>query len=265
LYTYFAHQAKEEGYAQIAAICQVFAAGHAGAGVPGPATTWFLAEGATGDFFDCFILIANAEDTDAQVEAEYLLPDGTTLTKQYVVAAHSRFNIWVDLEDPLLASTAVSTTLTSTNGVPIVVERAMWWPGETPYWQEGHDSVGATQSGVKWGLAEGESGGVRSTETYVLIANTSDYDGQVRVTVILEDGRRLEQVYPVVAKSRFTVPVGAFFPEAMGARYGVMVESLGALPAQIVVERAMYSDAVDAQGHHTPWAAGTDALGTRIR
>ena len=36
-------------------------------------------------------------------------------------------------------------------------------------------------------------------------------------------------------------------------------------PAQIVVERSMYSDAVDAQGNRTVWAAGTGALGTRIR
>jgi hypothetical protein len=145
------------------------------------------------------------------------------------------------------------------------VERAMWWPGETPYWQEGHNSVGAVQTGAKWGVAEGESGGPRNIETYVLVANTSDHAGQVRMSVILESGQRSEQTYAVQAKSRFTVPVGVFFPEAMGARYGVMVETLGASPAQIVVERAMYSDAVDAQGHHTPWAAGTGALGTRIR
>ena len=38
---------------------QAFAAGHESAGVTAPATRWFLAEGATGSFFDMFILIAN--------------------------------------------------------------------------------------------------------------------------------------------------------------------------------------------------------------
>ena len=38
---------------------QVFAAGHESAGVTAPATRWFLAEGATGSFFNMFILIAN--------------------------------------------------------------------------------------------------------------------------------------------------------------------------------------------------------------
>jgi hypothetical protein len=97
------------------------------------------------------------------------------------------------------------------------------------------------------------------------LAQSEIFDGKVRVSVILENGTRLEQVYDVLAKSRFTIPVGAFFPGAMGAKYGVMVESIGASPAQIIVERATYSDAVDATDTHTAWAAGTGALGTRIR
>ncbi len=33
--------------------------GHESAGVTAPSTTWFLAEGATGPFFETFILLAN--------------------------------------------------------------------------------------------------------------------------------------------------------------------------------------------------------------
>jgi hypothetical protein len=103
-----------------------FGAGHESAGVTAPATEWFLAEGATGPFFDLFALVANPGSTAAQIEASYLLPDGTVLVRYYVVAANSRFNIWVDLEHALLADTAVSTIIRSLNNVPIVVERAMW-------------------------------------------------------------------------------------------------------------------------------------------
>jgi hypothetical protein len=244
---------------------RVFNAGHEGAGVPAPATQWFLAEGATGSFFECFVLIANPGSQEASIRADFLLPDGSTVTRDYVVAPNSRFNIWVDLEDPRLADTAVSTTITSTNGVPVVVERAMWWPGESTGWQEGHNSVGALRTGTKWAVAEGESGGRGNTETYVLIANTSDHATPVRMRVVFEDGSRLEQTYQVEARSRFTVAVGAFFPQAMGRRYGMLVESLGATPGSIVVERAMYSDAVTSDGRVIPWAAGSDALGTRIR
>ena len=41
---------------------QPFAAGHESAGVTAPAMTWFLAEGATGPFFDLFVLVANPND-----------------------------------------------------------------------------------------------------------------------------------------------------------------------------------------------------------
>jgi hypothetical protein len=41
---------------------------------------------------------------------------------------------------------------------------------------------------------------------------------------------------------------------------GALVESLGASPAPIVVERAMYTNA----GGRI-WAAGTNALATRLR
>jgi hypothetical protein len=54
---------------------QVFAAGHTSAGVTAAATSWFLAEGATGDFFDMFVLLANPDDA-ADVEIRYLLTTG---------------------------------------------------------------------------------------------------------------------------------------------------------------------------------------------
>ena len=44
----------------------------------------------------------------------------------YTVAPHSRFNIWVNLEDPALAAAEVSAVIPRTNQVPVIVERAMY-------------------------------------------------------------------------------------------------------------------------------------------
>ena len=60
---------------------QPFAAGHDSAGAAAAATSWFLAEGATGAYFDMFILIANPGSIDAEVEARYLLSSGAVLTR----------------------------------------------------------------------------------------------------------------------------------------------------------------------------------------
>jgi hypothetical protein len=234
-----------------------FAGGHESAGVTQPSTRWFLAEGATGPFFDLFILIANPGDEAADIRVTYLLPAGTTVERTYQVAANSRFTIYVGQDDPRLRGTAVSTTVESTNGVPVIAERAMWWPAGD--WREGHNSPGATETGTRWALAEGEDGGEHQMQTYILIANTSSFAGAARVTIAFEDGATTERVFALNPTSRFNVPVGRDFPEAAGRRFGAIVESLGAVPAEIVVERAMYSNA-----NGVSWAAGTNALATRL-
>lgn len=235
----------------------LFGAGHESAGITASATNWFLAEGATGAYFDLFVLVANPQNTMADIEAVYLLPDGTTLTKPYVVMPNSRLTIWVDQEDAALVDTAVSTIIRSTNGVPVVVERAMWWPGDANHWQEAHNSAGSTATGTSWALAEGETGTAANVTTYILIANTSSHAASARVTLYYEDGSVAQKTYPLSANSRFNVSVTAEFPSH--GRFGTTVESLGPDPAQLVVERAMYWDA-----NGTVWAAGTNALATRL-
>jgi CSLREA domain-containing protein len=239
---------------------QLFGAGHESMGVEAPALEWFFGEGATGTFFDLFFLIANPSPQVSQLEARYLTPDGTVVTRTYAVPPNSRFNIWVDFEGPELANTAVSTTLRVLNNVPVVAERAMWWPGSSTSWHEGHNTAGATAVGEKWALAEGEVGGPRSLETYILIGNTSAFAGTARVTLTFEDGTQATRDFPLEPNSRTSIPTSLDFPAAVGKRFGTVVESLGPTPAQIVVERAMYSNA----GGVT-WAAGTSALATRLR
>jgi hypothetical protein len=243
---------------------QPFAAGHESAGVTAPATEWFLAEGATGSFFDLFVLIANPGVSAAQVRVDYLLPGGGTLTKDYVVAGESRFTIYVDDEQvPAgsgqrpLASTAVAMRVRSMNGTPILVERAMWWP--QPLWYEAHNAYGTTATGTRWALAAGETGGPAGAETYILIANTGVTAGTARVTLRAETGESFTRDIPLPAGSRTNIAVGTAFPEVAGVRFAALVESLGASPAPIVVERAMY----DSPGGVT-WAAGTAAVATRL-
>lgn len=197
----------------------------------------------------------------------YLTVDGTTYSRNLVAPANSRSGIWVDQEQFAgvpglpLADAALSTTVTSTNGVPLVVERAMWWPGTSDTWHEAHNSAGATATGVRWAVAEGEVGGARAHETYLLIANTSGFAGSATVTLLFEDGTSLSKVYALAASSRTNAAIGPDFGAAVnGKRFGAIVESTGSAPAQIVVERAMYSSSGG-----VGFAAGTNALATRLQ
>ena len=234
-----------------------------------PALSWFLAEGATGAFFDMFVLIANPDPTTtATVQATYLLDNGTTLTKNYTVAPSSRRTIYVDAEHvPGRARSSPTPrsrrSSTSTNNVPIVVERAMWWPGgaQGP-WYEGHNSPGATHDRHGVGARRRRGRWQRAgASTYILVANTGAAAASVRVTIFVEGGgthvAHLQRagVEPLQRRRRDRLRT-----TVANARMGALVESLGATPAPIVVERAMYTNA----GGRV-WAAGTNALATRIR
>ena len=83
--------------------------------------------------------------------------------------------------------------------------------------------------------------------------------GTARVTLYFEDGTTVQKDVALLPRSRRNVGVSAEFPQAANRRFGSTVESLGATPAQIVVERAMYTSPGG-----VIWAAGTNALAARV-
>lgn len=249
----------------------LFKAGHESAGITEPATEWFLAEGNAGQFFDMFVLIGNTTSNDALIEAQFTVGNPATIyTKQYVVNRNSRFNIWVDQEElspgvfPFqnTGNTDVSIRIRSLNNVPLIVERAMWWPGDSNSWYEAHNSPATARTAPRWVLGEGESGGPLNWQTYVLVANTGDAAGQIQIRLLPTGGGDIAPlVKSVAARSRQTYPLAALLAEAglpADAAVGVLVESVGG-PLPLVVERAMYRDA-----NGQTFVVGTNALGTPL-
>ncbi len=243
-----------------------FAAGHDSAGVTSPSLEWFFAEGATGSFFDTFILMANPNASVANVTATFLLPSGATVSRNYVLQPNSRTTINLQEQNAQLASTAVSVRLASTNAVSFLAERSMWWPHGQP-WTEAHNAAGATTTGTKWAVADGEVGVLpEDTATFLLLANTAGVAASVRVTLLFETGAAVSQDFTVPANARFNVPVvtseapasATYMRVPRGTRFSAVVESLGGTP--IVVERAMYWNA-----NGQLWAAGSDLLATKLQ
>jgi len=235
---------------------QVFGAGHAGASVASAHPRWFLAEGATGAFFDLYYLIANPNPQPTRVRVTYLLPAGQPVVREYDVAAESRHTISVDGEDPRLLDTPVSAIVETVDGGTIVVERSMWWPGNGQ-WQEGHLSVGTVSASRRWALAAGYVGSAGQADTYVLIANPSSVAGTATLTTLPNSSftPRVVTTVPLPAHSRVSVAMSQF-PDLVSQNFGTLIESDG---PDIVVERAMYSNAGG-----IVWAAGTAALGTPL-
>ncbi len=227
---------------------RTFEGGHESPGVSEPSQSWFLAEGATGPFFDTFILVANPEAAPAVVQFRYLLSTGQTVDRTVTVAPSSRYTVSLESVDPLLANAAVSTVITSNR--PVIVERAMYWAAFP--WREAHNSFGVTSTAERWGLAEGRAGGARGYNTYILLANPTTLTAQVTATFLRESGAPIVRTYTVAPTSRFNIDVSAMVPELDGQSFGATIAVTNFVG--IAVERAMYWNA-----HGETWAAGTNA------
>jgi len=150
--------------------------------------------------------------------------------------------------------------------LPVVVERAMYWPGGIGTWTEAHNSFGVTEAATRWGLSEGRVGGIYGFETFVLLANPSPtLAAKVQLTFLREASPPVVITTMVGASSRANVYANAEVPGLMdGERFGVLIESQpvdgAAEGVPIIVERAMYWNS---QGEH--WAGGTNVTGTPLR
>jgi WD40-like Beta Propeller Repeat len=245
---------------------QPFAGGTGGAGIPQPGTHWFVAEGATGTFFDLYLLIGNPSASDAAVTVTYLLENGTSFDKPYVVAKESRLTIDVKHEDPRLAATSVSSAVTSTNAVPIVVERAMWWP--SPAWYEGHLTAATNETATTWVLADGRVGTAFDRNTYVLVANPGDTVARVTFTLAghFSDGSSSQPIgcpltVDVGPHSRYTADLKALcgVDHLVAIGGGSVAGTISSDGPGIVVERSTY----ESDGTQF-WAAGSSTLLTKL-
>jgi autotransporter-associated beta strand protein len=235
---------------------RVWCGGTESAGVTAPSTHWFLAEGATGGFFNTYVLLSNADSAPASVSVQYLLPDGEAISVQKSLPAHTRLttNIGVDEADTRLHNTAVSTVVTADR--PIIAERSMYWPGAIAPFGEGHNSFGVVDAGVKWGLAEGRTGTPLNYHTYILLANPQTTAATVTVTFLRENGAPLVKTYTVAATSRFNID-SATIPELHDEYFGAVIEVTNNVP--IIVERSLYWDSNGYQ-----FSGGTNATAIRL-
>lgn len=232
---------------------RVFEGGHEAAGVNDISKHWYLAEGATGPFFECFILLSNPSLATAHATLTYLLPDGTTIPQTVDVPANGRTTVNVETVDPRLANTPVSTIVTSDHG--IIVERSMYWPDASLGWREAHNSTGVVDPALRWGVSDVRVGGQRDYQTYILLANPNPVDAEVQVRLLRPGAAPLTRSYTLAPTSRTNV----FAADLAGAAgtYSVDVQVLNY--QAIVVEKAMYWNS----GSEI-WAAGTGVVATPL-
>jgi hypothetical protein len=218
---------------------QVFALGHDAAAVPQPAASWFFGEGATGQFFDTYLLLANPSPQTALVQVDYLRDVDGPVGRTYTVPANARFTVFVDGE-PDMAATSFGTRMTS--DVPIVAERAMYWAGGFFDYYAGHVSTGATRTGSRWVLAGGEQGGPGQAQTFVLIANTGPAPASIVVRTLTDPFLPAQQsgLLHIPGHTRLTFPMSQLPGFSRG---GIEIVEQGTSTGALVVEGAIYWNA----------------------
>jgi len=125
-------------------------------GATSPSETWYLSEGYTAESFDTWIPLQNPEDETATLKAIFMKPGGQKVEQVYNLAPMSRSTIHVD-SIPGLEATEVSTRLESTNGVPFIAERSMFF-NYKGMWDGGHNTTGVTAPSTSWYFPEGYTG-----------------------------------------------------------------------------------------------------------
>ncbi len=215
-------------------------------GVSSPSNQLFLAEGATTDPFETWILVANPSMTqEADVQVAFLGPSGPEATAPLTVPPGSRRTVRAD---DYVDSYDVSTMVSSA-GVPVVAERAM-------YRYTGPGSVGAasgepTESvGSSWLAVEGASAG--GFETWILVANPHpSSSATVELTYLTEAGAVTGPSAVIPPSSRRSFRVNSTVET-----YDVAtLVTVGSGPG-VVVERAVYAPA---------WLTGDSSAGPAIR
>ena len=205
--------------------------GHAAVGVTNPQTNWYLAEGYTGAGFGTYILIQNPNATPANVDLTYMVQGESNVSSSVIVPANSRYTVVAAESGQVGVDKAFSTELES--DMPIIVERAMYWPNGTDM-SGGHNSPAVESPSLIWNLAEGYTGA--GFETFILVQNPNGTDADVDVTYMLQGGGIATSSVMVPANSRTTIEAHDAGQVGLDQAFSTRLVS----DETIIVERAMY-------------------------
>jgi hypothetical protein len=213
--------------------------GHDNAGTPEPAMTSYFAEGTTRPNFDSFLCLQDPGASNANVKISYIKGDGSTAEQNVTVPAHAR--VTVNVGDILgradSAASDFSAKVASTNGVPIVSERPMYFKYNGA-WTGGHCNSGVQEPATTSYFAEGSTR--PNFDSYLCLQDPGQQPAAVKVTYMKGDGTTQVQGLTVPAHTRTTIKVNDLFGgvDNSSCDFSAKVESTNGVP--IVAERPMY-------------------------
>jgi hypothetical protein len=226
--------------------------GHNVMGAAAARTTWFFPDGITDAGYDEYLTIMNGTATAANVRLTYyVVGESTPRVKTITVAANSRDTVVVhDSAEGVGRGVHHGTMLESTNGVPLVVERPLYFRhnGSAGVVPGGDTVMGVDVARQRFFFAEGYTG--PGFDEYLVILNPAATTANVQITYVRSSGPPIVKTLTVPGASRVTVAVhdtsqGVGRDQAVSA----LVESTNGVG--IVVERPIFFDYHGTLGGHT--------------
>ena len=220
-------------------------------------SAYYFAEGTCRPDFDTYFCIQNPNDSPADVALTYMKGDGKIDTDSVTVPAKSRAT--VSPRDRLGtgddASHDFSSKVECTNGLPIVVERPMYFNYKGK-WTGGTDVMGASAPSNTFYFAEGTCR--PDFDTYFCIQNPGNDDADVEVKYVVTEEPLVSKTVKVKvpAHSRATVYSRDKLGTGDDAAHDFSTTISSNRP--IVAERPMYFN------YNGQWTGGSDVMGSTL-
>ncbi len=219
--------------------------GTAVVGIDQLSTTWYLAEGYTGGGFDTWLCMMNANLTEnVLAKVTYMTTDSTVDGGTYNLIPKSRTTISVDSKLP---NHQVSIMVESLNGIPLAVERAMYFNyGDI---DGGHGAKATSSPETTWYFAEGYTGGL--FDVWLVVQNPDPTRTAHCTAVFMKPGGVTQQKdFTVDPSRRFTLGVDSI-PGMGNTEFSTKLES----DIPVIAERASYFN-------YRGYTGGHDVVGT---
>jgi hypothetical protein len=196
-------------------------------GVSQPSSTWYFAEGYTGEGFDEFLTLQNPSLTPTAYTVTYMDAAGGVLTTAHSMPGLARDTVDVRRE----AGPDKEVSIRVDSAVPLVAERPMYFTFQGRI-RDGHSSTGVAAPATRFYFAEGFTGA--GFEEYYTVLNPGDAPAGVTFRYLLETGPPVVTSHIVAPHSRAT------FDVSLEAGRDHQVSAQVDATAPVVVERPMY-------------------------
>ncbi len=215
---------------------------------------WYFAEGTTLPNFDEYLLVQNPNDREATVQVTYFVNGGDPIHRRHVVAANSRYTIYVNLD----AGQNLELSLqVRSDDVPVICERSLYFDYaglEGRDWTGGHDILGANHLSTTLYFAEGYT--APNFDQWLTLVNPGTALAQVTLTYYRNGGPTAVRHHEVPGETRYTVFCNSDLGDVDPSEISLKMEST----QPILAERPMYFDYAGFVEHS--WTGGHDVMGS---